>query len=166
MRALVSSVHRKFGGTALVLAPTGKAVDVAVREVAGDRGYTIARALSLLDQGKLNLAPATLVFVDEAAMIGTDDLRRLVDATDTAKAKAVLVGDAHQLAPVKGRGGMFAQLCRDLPGPNIFRRCGVCATQANAPHHWRCAMVARPRFGTRSTGTAATAACTVSIRSR
>jgi len=27
----------------------------------------------------------------------------------------VLVGDAHQLAPVKARGGMFAQLCADLP---------------------------------------------------
>jgi hypothetical protein len=27
----------------------------------------------------------------------------------------VLVGDAHQLAPVKARGGMFAQLCTDLP---------------------------------------------------
>ena len=27
----------------------------------------------------------------------------------------MLVGDAHQLAPVKARGGMFAQLCTDLP---------------------------------------------------
>ena len=32
-----------------------------------------------------------------------------------AGAKTVLVGDAHQLAPVKARGGMFAQLCADLP---------------------------------------------------
>jgi hypothetical protein len=29
--------------------------------------------------------------------------------------KTVLVGDAHQLAPAKARGGMFAQLCTDLP---------------------------------------------------
>src|SRR5699024_10755077 len=29
--------------------------------------------------------------------------------------KTVLVGDAHQLAPVKARDGMFAQLCEDLP---------------------------------------------------
>ena len=27
----------------------------------------------------------------------------------------VLVGDAHQLSPVKARGGMFEQLCADLP---------------------------------------------------
>jgi hypothetical protein len=53
--------------------------------------------------------------VDEAAMVGTDDLRRLLTATTKAKAKTVLVGDARQLAPVKARGGMFAQLCHDLP---------------------------------------------------
>ena len=48
-------------------------------------------------------------------MVGTDDLRQLLTATTAAGAKTVLVGDAHQLAPVKARGGMFAQLCTDLP---------------------------------------------------
>jgi hypothetical protein len=36
---------RRHGGSALVLASTGKAVDVAVREGAGDEGLTIAKAL-------------------------------------------------------------------------------------------------------------------------
>jgi hypothetical protein len=31
------------------------------------------------------------------------------------RAKMVLVGDVYQLAPVKARGGMFEQLCADLP---------------------------------------------------
>ena len=48
-------------------------------------------------------------------MVGTGDLRQLLTATTQAGAKTVLVGDAHQLAPVKARGGMFAQLCTDLP---------------------------------------------------
>ena len=48
-------------------------------------------------------------------MVGTDDLRRLLTVTTAAGAKTVLVGDAHQLAPVKARGGMFAHLCTDLP---------------------------------------------------
>jgi ATP-dependent exoDNAse (exonuclease V) alpha subunit len=48
-------------------------------------------------------------------MVGTNDLRQLLTATTSANAKVVLVGDAHQLAPVKARGGMFAQLCDDLP---------------------------------------------------
>jgi hypothetical protein len=48
-------------------------------------------------------------------MVGTGDLMHLLKATAEAGAKTILVGDAHQLAPVKARGGMFAQLCRDLP---------------------------------------------------
>src|SRR3981189_2510620 len=57
----------------------------------------------------------SLVVVDEAAMVGTDDLRQLLTATTAAGTKTILVGDQHQLAPVKARGGMFAQLCDDLP---------------------------------------------------
>jgi conjugative relaxase-like TrwC/TraI family protein len=115
MRALRTAANRRFGGTVIVLAPTGKAVDVAVREGAGDHGYTIATALHLLRNNHLDLGPHTLVIVDEAAMVGTTDLLRLLTATTQAGAKTVLVGDEHQLAPVKARGGMFAQLCTDLP---------------------------------------------------
>jgi hypothetical protein len=115
MRALRTAAQRSMHGTVLVLAPTGKAVDVAVREGAGDQGYTIAKALQLLRNSQLELGPSTLVVVDEAAMVGTADLRQLLTATTTAGTKIILVGDQHQLAPVKARGGMFAQLCTDLP---------------------------------------------------
>jgi conjugative relaxase-like TrwC/TraI family protein len=115
MRALRAVVHRRHRGTVLVLAPTGKAVDVAVREGAGDQGHTIAKALHLVRNKQLGLGPHSLVIVDEAAMVGTGDLRQLLTATTEAGAKTVLVGDQHQLAPVKARGGMFAQLCTDLP---------------------------------------------------
>jgi conjugative relaxase-like TrwC/TraI family protein len=115
MRALRTAAHRRIHGTVLVLAPTGKAVDVAVREGAGDQGYTIAKALHLLRDNQLELGPHTLVVVDEAAMVGTSDLLNLLTATTQAGSKTVLVGDQHQLAPVKARGGMFAQLCTDLP---------------------------------------------------
>ncbi len=98
-----------------MLAPTGNAVDVAVREGAGDFGCTIAKALQEIDSQRLTLNAQDLVIVDEAGMVGTDDLRRLLTATTTAGVKTVLVGDQHQLAPVKARGGMFAQLCTDLP---------------------------------------------------
>ena len=84
-------------------------------EGAGDRGYTVAKALQLLRNNQFDLGPHTLVIVDEAAMIGTPELRELLTATTAAGAKTVLVGDQHQLAPVKARGGMFAQLCGDLP---------------------------------------------------
>ena len=115
LRALAAMARRRHTARVFVLAPTGTAVDVAIHEGAGDTGYTIAKALHELDNGTLTLGHLDLVVVDEAAMVGTDDLRRLLTATTTTRTKTVLVGDAHQLAPVKARGGMFAQLCADLP---------------------------------------------------
>lgn len=115
LRALVRAAHHRYGASVLVLAPTGQAVDVAMREGAVDEGMTVAKALHVLRDNTLILQPSTLVVVDEAGMVGTGDLRELLTATTQAGAKTVLVGDAHQLAPVKARGGMFAQLCTDLP---------------------------------------------------
>jgi conjugative relaxase-like TrwC/TraI family protein len=115
LRALRAAAHRWSKGYVLVLAPTGRAVDVAVREGAGDSGLTIAKGLQDLQSNKLALDRWTLVVVDEAGMVGTDELRQLLTATTQAGAKTVLVGDAQQLAPVKARGGMFAHLCADLP---------------------------------------------------
>jgi conjugative relaxase-like TrwC/TraI family protein len=115
LRALASAAHHRFGANVLVLAPTGQAVDVAMREGAGDDGLTVAKALQSLRGNTLKLDRSTLVVIDEAGMVGTDDLRQLLTATTQVGAKTVLVGDASQLAPVKARGGMFAQLCADLP---------------------------------------------------
>lgn len=115
LRALVSAAHHRYGASVVVLAPTGQAVDVAMREGAGDDGMTIAKALHSLRDGTLKLDQWTLVVVDEAGIVGTNHLRQLLTATTQAGAKTVLIGDAHQLAPVKARGGMFAQLCADLP---------------------------------------------------
>jgi ATP-dependent exoDNAse (exonuclease V) alpha subunit len=115
LRALRATARDFYNRRVLVLAPTGHAVDVAVRQGAGDTGMTIAKALNDLRESRLRLHPNTLVIVDEAAMVGTSELRELLAATSAAGVKTVLVGDAHQLAPVRARGGMFAQFCADLP---------------------------------------------------
>ena len=114
LRALRAAAHRT-GKEVVVLAPTGKAVDEAMRDDAGDRGFTVAKALQLLEDGQLNVDRRTVAVVDEASMVGTPQLRRLLEASIVARAKLVLVGDAYQLAPVKARGGMFEHLCEDLP---------------------------------------------------
>ncbi len=43
-----------------MLAPTGQAVDVAIREGAGDEGMTIAKALVSLRNNTLNWSPQRL----------------------------------------------------------------------------------------------------------
>ncbi|WP_373145944.1 MobF family relaxase [Mycobacterium marinum] len=114
LKALRAGAHRA-GKEVLVLAPTGKAVDEAMRDEAGDRGMTVAAALNLIEDDQLRVDRRTVIVVDEASMIGTPELSKLLKATTSAKTKIVLVGDAHQLSPVKARGGMFEQLCVDLP---------------------------------------------------
>lgn len=114
LKALRAGAHRG-GKNVLVVAPTGRAVDEAMREQAGDRGLTVDKALNLIGDDQLRLDRSTVVVVDEAAMVGTPKLAKLLQATTAARAKIVLVGDAYQLAPVKSRGGMFEQLCTDLP---------------------------------------------------
>ncbi|TXH14989.1 MAG: TrwC relaxase, partial [Gammaproteobacteria bacterium] len=115
LRALRAAAHAGEIGRVVVVAPTGRAVDVALAEGAADTGATVASALADLREGRWQLDAATLLLVDEAGMVGTPALRELLAATTTAGVKTVLVGDAHQLAPVRSRGGMFAELVADLP---------------------------------------------------
>jgi hypothetical protein len=114
LQALRAAAHRA-NKQVLVLAPTGKAVDEAIRDGAGDRGLTVAKALHLIEEGQLGVDRRTVIVVDEASMVGTPELRRLLEASTAGRAKIVLVGDAYQLAPVKARGGMFEHLGEDLP---------------------------------------------------
>ncbi len=116
LRALREAAHAGGIGRVMVVAPTGRAVDVALAEGAADTGATVAAVLADIRAGRgQQLDAATLLLVDEAGMVGTPALRELLAAATGAGAKTVLVGDAHQLAPVRSRGGMFAELVADLP---------------------------------------------------
>lgn len=115
MRALRTIVEKRSTARTIVIAPTGKAVDVALADGAASEGYTVHDALKRLAEGRLELGPFDVILVDEAGMVGTQHWLRLLEHTTAAGAKTVLVGDAHQLEPVKARGGMFAQLCDELP---------------------------------------------------
>lgn len=114
LKALRSAANRA-GRTVIVLAPQGRAVDVAKAECAGDEAYTVDMALLELRNGRRTLDHRTVVVVDEAGLIGNNQLRELLTHTTAGGVKTLLVGDAHQLAPVRKRGGMFDQLCEDLP---------------------------------------------------
>lgn len=114
LKALRGAAHRA-GKEVLVLAPTGKAVDEAMRDGAGDRGLTVAKALALIEDDQLAIDRRTVIVVDEASMLGTPELKKLLACAVTGRAKMVLVGDAYQLSPVKARGGMFENLCDELP---------------------------------------------------
>ena len=75
---------------------------------------TLDRLLIELDRTDTpNLTPSTVVVADEAAMIGTRKLARLLDHAHEAHAKVVLVGDPRQLPEIEA-GGAFTALAERL----------------------------------------------------
>lgn len=88
----------------------------AARELQAGSGIpsqTIASLLQDLDRGRTRLNRSDVLVVDEAGMVGTRQLHRLIEATTAAGAKLVLVGDPKQLAEIEA-GGLFASLARRL----------------------------------------------------
>ena len=99
------------------LAPTAKAARVLERDT-GMLADTVAKLLYEWSRPTWNRTRCigcrrgTTVIVDEAGMIATPDLRRLVTLAQRNEWRLVLVGDPRQLQAV-GRGGLFDELCRN-----------------------------------------------------
>ena len=83
LKALRAAAHRG-NKEVLVLAPTGKAVDEAMQEEAGDRGLTVAKALKLIEDNTLAIDRHTVVIVDEAGILGGDCRHRHLDQLTAA----------------------------------------------------------------------------------
>ncbi|MGH8983693.1 MAG: MobF family relaxase, partial [Acidimicrobiia bacterium] len=79
---------------------------------------TLDALLLDLDRQPDGLPARTVVVLDEAAMVGTRKLARLLTHADAARAKVVLVGDDKQLPEIEA-GGAFAGLARRLPAVRL-----------------------------------------------
>jgi hypothetical protein len=69
---------------------------------------TCDRFLGDLDRGQERLDARTVLVVDEAGMVGSRKLGRLLEHAEEAQAKVVLVGDDRQLAAIDAGGGFRA----------------------------------------------------------
>ena len=102
----IRRAHERRGHRAVGLGPT----NVVARSLAAD-GFATAMtahlALIHLRNGRDRWNARTVVIVDEAAMLDTDILDRVMFAADRAGARLLLVGDDRQLQSVQ-RGGLFA----------------------------------------------------------
>ncbi len=113
LRSAVTDLHAHHRPV-IGLAPTPKAARVLETET-GMVADTVAKLFYDLDHPELSTAfwdpgPGTTVVVDEAGMLSTTDLHRLVVNTEQRQWRLALVGDPYQLQAV-GRGGMFKELC-------------------------------------------------------
>src|SRR5436305_439340 len=89
------------------VAPTWKAANVLRAE--GLEATSVASFLRDFDFGQARLSPRTVLLVDEASMVGSEQLARLISHADQAKAKLVLIGDPEQLGSVEA-GGLFSAI--------------------------------------------------------
>jgi conjugative relaxase-like TrwC/TraI family protein len=86
-------------------APTWRAASVLRGD--GLEATTVAGLLRDLDRGELGLSSRSVLLVDEAGMVGSEHLARVIGHADEAGAKLVLVGDPEQLGPIEA-GGLFS----------------------------------------------------------
>jgi len=70
---------------------------------------TVARLLSDIEGGRMQLTPQTVVILDEATQLGTTDGRRLAESLDAAGARLLATGDLAQHESV-ARGPIMAEV--------------------------------------------------------
>ena len=88
----------------------GKTAEDLQRD-SGIQSKTIARTLLDLESGKMKLTAKSVLVVDEAGMVGSRDLEKLMAHTEAAGARLRLVGDAKQLAAVE-YGNAFVEVSK------------------------------------------------------
>jgi conjugative relaxase-like TrwC/TraI family protein len=91
----------------LAAAPTGIA-SLSLQGEGFEDVATCDRLLTDLDAGREQLDARTVLVVDEAGMLGSRKLGRLLDHAQQVEAKVVLVGDDRQLASIDAGGGFRA----------------------------------------------------------
>ena len=90
-----------------VAAPTWRAANVLRAE--GLEARTVAGLLRDLSRGDAGLSSRSVLLVDEAGMVGSEDMAALIRHAEEAGAKLVLIGDPQQLGSIKA-GGLFSAI--------------------------------------------------------
>ncbi len=80
-----------------------------LEEATGISSTTLHQFLARLDDGSVALGPDSVVVLDEASMIGTRALARIVERCYQTGSALVLCGDTRQLQSIE-MGGLFSEL--------------------------------------------------------
>jgi Ti-type conjugative transfer relaxase TraA len=90
----------------------GKAAD-GLQEGSGIQSSTIASLEHRLSKGQERLGARDVLVIDEAGMVGSRQMARVLDAARNSGAKVVLVGDAEQLQPIEA-GAAFRAIAERI----------------------------------------------------
>ncbi|HEX2701321.1 MAG TPA: AAA family ATPase [Acidimicrobiales bacterium] len=111
---VVRAAFEADGYRVLGTAVSGQAARALSTEAGVDL-RTVASLVWRLEHGTLTLDADTLLLIDEAGMADDAQLLKLLVAAEAAGAKAVAIGDHHQLGAVGPGGGLEALVARHHP---------------------------------------------------
>ena len=111
---VVRAAFEADGYRVLGTAVSGQAARALATE-AGVESRTVASLVWRLEHGTLTLDANTLLLIDEAGMAEDAQLLKLLVAVEAVGAKAVVIGDHHQLGAVGPGGGLEALVARHDP---------------------------------------------------
>ncbi|MHB1785291.1 MAG: MobF family relaxase [Acidimicrobiales bacterium] len=106
---MLTTCHEVWKGEGRDVVGSAVAAAAAQRleEKTGIRSDTLDRTLYLLDSGQMQLTARSVVLVDEAGMLGTRSMARLIEHVSKVEgARLIGVGDAKQLQSIDA-GGAF-----------------------------------------------------------
>lgn len=109
LAALADAVHRS-GRSVQAVALARRTATALGDSIAADQTFSVAAWLHA-DTGPAALSAGDVVIVDEAAVVSTVDLDRIVVAANDAGAQVVAVGDDKQLSSI-GAGGAMGLVAR------------------------------------------------------
>ena len=112
----LASCYRQAGYRVVSAAPTGRAAR-ELGEATGTAAGTLHALVAALERAS-DLAPDTVVLLDEAGMAPTRQSAALFAAAERAGSKIIAAGDGGQLPSVQA-GGWFTTLARELGGPEL-----------------------------------------------
>lgn len=122
----IISYLEEEGVSFCVATPTGKAA-MTITERAGVRVVTIHSLLGvkgtdpMIEHGTAPRSRFDVLIIDEASMMDSIMMIRVLDAAAAASKSILIVGDANQLPPV-GHGSPFAFMCsRKMAGINVSK---------------------------------------------
>lgn len=100
----IKSAYEQAGFECKGIALSGIVADNLGKDASIQDSRTIASFLYQLEQGKIELNAKTVLFLDEASLVGVKDYNRIAEAVASAGAKLISVGDDNQLQAIQAGG--------------------------------------------------------------
>lgn len=115
--SIAPAVHffKERGWKTVGAAIAGRVAD-GLKEAGLDSTWTIDALLPAIERGQFKPDAKTVLFVDEAAMVGSRQIAALQKAFAEKGGRILFVGDQKQFQSISGGGGWFASLQEDFKG--------------------------------------------------